>query len=96
MLIQEINIPEVIENAYSKISELGDKLVARRRRNKDVVPVSVLINHLMEGIGYLESNDVSNSDKLKIAQRLIEIGDIRDNSTGVYKGDTSKNSETIS
>lgn len=96
MLIEEINIPEVIENAYSKISELGDKLVARRRRNKDVVPVSVLINHLMEGVGYLESNDVSNSDKLKIAQRLIEIGDIRDNSTGVYKGDTSKNSETIS
>lgn len=95
MLIDQINITNVIDLAYAKISTLGDKVISRRRNKKDYTSIAVNINNLMEGIGYLESTDVTEADKLKIARLLIEIGDIRNKSTGIFKGDVSKSAESI-
>ena len=96
MLSAEINITNVIDLGYAKIVSLGATMISRRRNKKDYTKIAIRINNITEGIGYLESDDVIESDKLKIAKLLIEIGDLRNSSTGIFKGDISTNAETTS
>lgn len=94
MLASEINFTEIINEGYDRIVEIGAKLISRRKSKRDVSDLCAHINNIMEGIGYLESEHVLESDKLIIAQLLVEIGPLRSNVSGVYQGDASELSET--